>query len=166
MNQNYIKYLIITSIFPIFTAFQCSGNLFLGSGYEYDVIVSTIYNYNNASIELKNLFYPGMVFAVDAKGHNKYSNIVAIKIENQNGIMLANYTSEYLEFLRIIYKQKKNKQESWIFTEKGLFLETDKIGRKYNWNIDGILTYYRSDEAVNDLKSLIEANNNVKNDVK
>ena len=79
-----------------------------------------------------------------------------MRIENLEGKILANYTSEYLDFFRKIYNQKKNKQESWIFTEKGLFIMTRETNKHFNWDSEKIYAYYRSDEALKDLQSLAE----------
>jgi len=54
---------------------------------------------------------------------------------------------------------KKTKDgEIWIFTEKGLFLRSKEIAKRYKYDDDKILEYYRSDEAVQDLQALIEKN--------
>jgi hypothetical protein len=146
----------ILIVFITLTAFQCTGNLSITNGYEYDIKVHSIYDHKNSIIERIDEFFPGMVFFVAGKGHIEYSNIIAIKIENLEGIKLADYDPEYLNLLRKLYNQKANKKESWIFTEKGLFLETDKIWKLYKHDFEKVLTYYKSDKAVNDLKSLLE----------
>jgi hypothetical protein len=135
--------------------FDQSGNLFLISGFEYDVVVHTVYDYNGTAVDRKDEFYPGMSFAVAAR-QTKYSHVTAIWIETPEGEILAEYTPEYLISLRKIFDKKKNEQESWIFTEKGLFLETKEISRRYNFDREKILAYYRSDEAVQDFQAMLE----------
>ena len=119
------------------------------NGFDYDVEVCTIYNINNETIERVDIFYPGMTFAVAAMGNIEYNNIISIIIKNTDGLILAEYSLEYLTQLRKTYKNK-NKRESWIFTEKGLFLKTINIERRFNFDSEKILEYYRSDEAVNE----------------
>ena len=144
----------------VFLLIECdpSGNVFLINGYEYNVMVHTFYDYKTTVIERFDEFYPGMVFAVAARS-SKYDHITAIQIEAPDGTVFASYTPEYLMNLRKVYVKKKNQQESWVFTEKGLFIKTDEIGKRYKWDIEKTLAYYRSDEAVYDLQALLEFEN-------
>jgi hypothetical protein len=159
MEKYYMKriyiFIYILIIFITLSAFQCAGNLSITNGYEYDVKVHSFYDHKNSIIERIDEFFPGIVYFV-AGGHIEYNNIIAIKIENSEGIKLAEYDLEYLNLLRKLYNQKGNKKESWIFTEKGLFLETDKIWKLYKHYFEKVLAYYKSDEAVNDLNNLLE----------
>jgi len=153
-----IKCLYIFIIFQfIFLLISCDrfGNVFLTNGYEFNVIVHTFYNYNETIIERFDEFYPREIFAVAARSR-KYENIIAIQIEFPDGTVLKEYSSEYLTKLRKVYKKKNNQQESWLFSEKGLFLKTKEITERYNWDNEKIMTYYRSDEAVKNLNVLLE----------
>jgi hypothetical protein len=150
-------YIFIPILFLIMSC-DSSGNLYLTNGYEYDVMVHSVYDYNNTIIESFDDFYPGSLFAVAAKGHVEYSNIIAMRIETPDGTALAEYTQEYLVLLRNTYKKVDNSRiESWIFTEKGLFIMTIDIYRRYNFNSEKVVEYYRSDEAVEDLRKLLES---------
>jgi hypothetical protein len=145
-------------IFPlVFLFLSCdpSGNLFLSNGYEDAVVIHTVYDYNGTILERTDVIYPGRTFAVAARD-NRYKNITTIRIETQEGIVLAEYTPEYLVYLRNVYKKKKHQLEAWVFTEKGLFLDTDEIGKRYKWDSEKIDAYYRSDEAVQDLQAMMD----------
>jgi hypothetical protein len=141
----------------IFLLLSCdrSGNLALTSGYEYDVMVYQVYEYNNTFIETFNGFSPGISFYPAAMGHIECNYIVAIRIETLEGTVLAEYTPEYLELLRKAYKSEK--EEAWTFNEKGLFIETIEVSRRYNFDFEKVAEYYRSDEAVENLRKLLES---------
>jgi len=160
--SNQRQYLLLLSIvLVLLTACEQYGNVSLTNGYEYDIVVHTFYDYNSTIIERFENFYPKETLFVAARS-SKYNNITAIQIETLNGAVLANYTPEYLMYLRKAYKEKKEQEESWIFTEKGLFLVTDKIINRYKINdkinAEKIFAYYRSDEAVRDLENLLKRN--------
>jgi hypothetical protein len=70
--------------------------------------------------------------------------------------LLAEYTPEYFSQLRKIFVKKKNQQELWVFSEKGLFFHTMEISRRYKWDSEKIAAYYHSDEAVRELQALLE----------
>jgi len=155
MKRNTIQFFVILQFTILFTTCDPSGNLFLTSGYEYNVMVRSFYDHNGTIIERFGEFYPELVFAVAAR-HSEYSNIISIQVETMNGTVLASYTPEYLTILRKAYPKNKDQRESWIFTEKGLFLKTDEIRRRYEFDKEKILAYYRSDEAVKDLQELLK----------
>jgi len=154
--KRILLFLYILIVFITLSAFQCAGNLSLTNGYDYDIKVHSFYDHKDSIIERIDEFYPGMAYFVASKGHIEYNNIIAIKIENSEGIKLADYDSEYLNLLRKIYNQNGNKKESWIFTEKGLFLGTEKIWKQYKHDFEKVLAYYKSDEALNDLNKLVK----------
>jgi hypothetical protein len=155
MRRIYI-YIIIFQFFYFLIACDRSGNIFLTSGYEYNIVVRSFYDYNATIVEQLDDFHPGMTFAVAARS-NRYDYITAIQIEDMDKTVLASYTQEYLANLRKSYIKKKNQQEVWVFTEKGLFLETNEISKRYKWDAEKIIAYYRSDEAVQDLQAMLEA---------
>jgi hypothetical protein len=141
----------------LFMIMSCdpSGNLFITNGYEHEVRVHSIHEYNNSMVDMYSRYRPGESFAVAAQGNIQYNYMVAIRIETIDGTVLAEYSPEYFEQLRKLHVKQKYKYEAWVFTEKGLFLKTDEIDRRYrNW--EEILEYYRSDEAVQDLKAMLE----------
>ena len=80
----------------IFFLISCdpSGNLFLTNGYEYDVVLHSLYDYNNKIIERSIEFRPSITNDVVGTGHIEYSNIIAIRIETKDGEILANYNLE------------------------------------------------------------------------
>jgi len=153
-SMKYYKKKLLVLLFLIFSSCDPGGNLFLTNGYVNTVMVYTLYEYNGENIESFDEFYPEMSFAVAAR-HAEYSNIIAIRIENKEGLILAYYTPEYFLKLRNAYKNKK-RYEAWIFSEKGLFLKTEEIYKRFKYNNENILTYYRSDEAVHDLQAMLE----------
>jgi hypothetical protein len=132
-----------------------SGSLYLINGYDHKVRIHSIHEYNNSIFDGFSIFEPGEIHGIDGRGHIEFSHIIAIRIETVEGIVLAEYTREYLTSLRKIHIPMKNQHEIWVFTEKGLFLKTDEINRRYR-NQEEILEYYRSDEAVQDLKAMLK----------
>ena len=154
-----MKYYFVYVLLLISITLSCdpSGNLFLTNGYEHDVIVHAVYNHNNTDIGRRYEFFPGKTFAAAAR-HIEYSNITAIRIETLEGEIIAEYPLEYIEQLRNVYikKKKRNQQEAWIFTEKGLFFSTLEIDRRFNFDSEKISEYYRSDEAVLDLQMMLD----------
>jgi hypothetical protein len=154
MKRKTIQFFVILQFITLFTSCDRSGNLFLINGYEYNVMVRSFYDHNATIIERFDEFFPRMSFAVAAR-HVEYSNVIAIQIETMDGTALASYTSEYLTILRKAYPKRKNQMEFWIFTEKGLFLNTDEIDKRYK-TLEEELAYYRSDEAVKDLQELLK----------
>jgi hypothetical protein len=136
---------------------DASGYLSLSNGYSQDVILYATYNYQGRIIEDLLKFSPGMVFAPAAMGHIEYNHIIAIKLKDSTGIVLTEYNPNYLIKVREAYiKAKgKNQQESWVFTEKGLFLKTHDVSRKYKFDLEKIFEYYRSDEAVRDFEAML-----------
>ena len=156
MKRNITQFFVILQFTILFTSCDLSGKLFLINGYEYNVKAHTLYDYNGTIVEQFIEFLPELTYLV-AAGSSKYDNITAIQLETLDGIVLANYTSEYLILLRRVYmKKKKNYREEWVFTEKGLFLITDEIRKYYKFDNEKILAYYRSDEAVKDLQELLK----------
>jgi len=144
--------LIIIFFFLLMSCAQ-RNNLLLINSYEHDVIVHSFYKFGNNFIQRSDRFYPGMVFAVAARS-SMYSNIIAMRIETLEGVLLEDYQAEHIDLLRKAYKSK-DRQERWVFTEKGLFIRTKEIRERFN-TIDEVLNYFRSDEAVMDLQILLE----------
>ncbi|GMO11314.1 MAG: hypothetical protein Ta2A_19550 [Treponemataceae bacterium] len=142
-------YILLSLLF-----FSCdrSGNVFLKSGYLQDVTVISSYSHENAIIDREDVFsYLQGWFAVAARSHD-YDYIIGIEIKTMEGLLLAKYDAEYLSKLRAIYKQSERTNESWIFSEQGLFLTTIEVYRKFEFDSDKILEYYCSDEAAKDLE--------------
>ena len=138
-----------------FMSCDYGGNLFITNGYEYDVIVRAFFNYDNSIVERTERFYPGRSDTPAAR-HDEYRHLVAIQIETLNGELLAKYAPDYLFQLRKAYGIKKNQMEFWIFNERGLFFERREIDRRYNFEAEKILEYYRSDEAVQEQEALLK----------
>jgi hypothetical protein len=133
--------------------------LVLTNGYKHDVIVHSKFIYNETVLERTDEFYSEMAFAVAAR-RIEYNNIISIRIETQEGVIIEDYTLDYLTKLRNVYKNNDQRYdrryESWVFTEKGLFLKTTEIRRRFNFDSKKMLVYYRSDKAVEDLNKLLE----------
>ena len=160
MIQNFLRFLLILNfLLLVFVSCDPSGNLFLTNGFEHDIVVCSIYDYNGLAVERSDIFYPGMTFAVAAR-HIELRHIKSILLKTTDNIVIAEYLPEYLMQLRGAYKKKKNQLESWIFTEKGLFLETKSIERRLNFDSKKILEYYRSDEAVSEREIILREYNN------
>ena len=152
MKYNYVY----NFLFVLLISCDPTGNLFITNGYEYEVRIRGFFDDNNTIIDnVFDKFKPGMVLDVAAR-RAQYRHIIAIRIETLDGIVLAEYTPEYLIQLRKLYAPQKGKQESWIFTEKGLFLKMNKISRRYRTE-EEMWAYYRYDEAVRVLQAMLEA---------
>jgi hypothetical protein len=150
MRHRYLQYLVFSNLLLLYISCEPSGNLFLTNGYEQDVIVHAVYEYNGLTRERSDIFYQGRTVAVAARGYVEYSRINSILLKTLDDVVLAEYSLEYLTQLRKAYGKRKNQHEAWIFTEKGLFLETIDIERRFKFDSERILEYYRSDEAIND----------------
>jgi hypothetical protein len=133
--------------------FSCitPGNIFLRNEYPYGVIVYTEYEYQGEIFEKTSFFYIHTLYAPASRGHKEYSHMVFMRIENMQGTILVEYTREYISEIRSVFITGKYQQESWIFTEKGLFLVTDTIRKEFRHDKQKINEYYCSDEAVQDL---------------
>jgi hypothetical protein len=92
---------------------------------------------------------------VDAR-HIQYRHIVSIRIETLEGTLLAEYTPEVILRIRNITKTSNKNIESWIFTEKGLYLITEEIAERCKRDWDKIIEYYRSDEAAQELQLMLD----------
>jgi hypothetical protein len=146
-------FLVWISIFLLLVA-SCdpSGNIIITNGYPCTILV-----YIEAESKDKKLVImeSKMNYAPAAMGHIEYNNISKICIKNTNGMVLAEYNHEYILRIRNTFKQNGYQQESWIFSEKGLFFITKETKQKYKFDFEKILEYYRSDEAVNDLNAAL-----------
>jgi hypothetical protein len=149
-------YTFVAIISFLTTACDPAGEIYLENAYSNDVIVYVIYRHQGRSIDQHLKFTPGMVFAPDAMGHIEYRNIVSIRVEDIDGLLLSEYPFEYISRIRDAYKEKRNRHESWFFSEKGLFLGNSDINKKFSFNPEKITEYYRSEEAVKDLKSALK----------
>ncbi|GHU10893.1 hypothetical protein FACS1894151_10480 [Spirochaetia bacterium] len=138
------------------TSCDTVGHIFLTNGYPYTVTVYVTYQSGTDFFERKKVFQADEVFAPDATGLVQYRNIAAIRINDNSEITLAEYTPGDIVKIRNVYIKKKNQQESWLFTEKGLFLITDEVRKKFELDPERIKEYYRSDEAVKDLIAALE----------
>jgi len=151
-------FIILQFIFLLISCtFDSLGRLFITNGYEYTVKAHIFYDYNTIIVDEFEEFRPRLSYPVAAR--TNYDKIIAIQIETKDGTVLANYTPEYLMLLRKAHKKKENAGERWVFTEKGLFLKTNEIARRYKHDDEKILTYFRSDEAVQDLQERLYALN-------
>ena len=149
-------------IFPvIFLLSSClwepmGGVCFLTNGYEQNVMVHTFYLYNNIISERFDRFSTGTVFGPDGGQRKEYSYMTEMQILTLEGEVLAEFTLDYLTILRQVYPKRKDKQEYWVFSERGLFIDTDEILSRYRGDEEGLFAYYCSDEAVQDLLALLE----------
>ncbi len=107
-------------------------------------------NHENDSITLT----PKAAFVPDAFG-GQGRTVVAMRIEDTKGTVLAEYSADYLEKLRNVYNIQKKDQELWHFSEKGLFLRTREISRRFKSDTEKMLDYYRSEEAVEERERLL-----------
>jgi len=156
MKQKMIIVDLLILIF--FISCDPSGKVFLTNAYPYAVIVSATYNFKGTLAESSIKCDVGNTFVPDAMGHIEYNNIVALRIKTNDGLLLADYSPEVLQKIRNAYKIKVKQQETWIFSEKGVFLNTNEINRKYHFDKSKILEYYNSDEAVKNLEFLLQSN--------
>ena len=148
--QKYFKprYLFL----PLLVLFSCdpSGNVFLTNGYSDTIVIVTQYNFKGKILESRDILSGGTTFCVDAR-HSEYRFLISIKIETIDGEKLIEYSPAYLMQIRNAYKKEGDNTESWIFTDKGLFLKALEVSKKNNFNSEKIIMYYRSDEAIEEL---------------
>jgi alpha-L-arabinofuranosidase len=131
-------------------------DLYVTNGYEFDVVVNTVYYYGNVTRERTDNISPGESQAVNMARSKWLNDIISIRIQTSDSILLAEYTPEYIDSLWKIYKKKKFYTHNWIFTEKGLFMRLQEINERYDYDKDKIMAYYRSDEVVQDLQKLLK----------
>jgi len=147
-KRNYYYLLVLL----LFASCDLGGDVFLTNGYKDIIKVISQYDHEGNIIERCNIFSEGDVFNVDAR-NIKYRHLISIRIETQDGVQIAEYSPEYLIKLRRAYNITARQQESWIFTEKGLFIGTFEVDKRYKHDSKKIMDYYRSDEAVNEQES-------------
>jgi hypothetical protein len=128
------------------------GDVFLTSGYRDTVRVISQCDYRGGIIESDDILHEGTVFAFDTR-RPEYKNIISIRIETLDGELIVEYSPDYLIRLRKAYGKTAMQQESWIFTDNGLFFKTQEIAKRYKFDEKRIMDYYRSDEAVAELES-------------
>jgi len=143
-------------IWLLFASCDLGGDVFFTNGYRGTIVVITQCDHKGNIIASNDILRAGTVFAFDTR-RPQYRNVISIKVETLDGVQIAEYSPEYLLKLRRAYNITARRQESWIFTEKGLFIQTEKVYKKYNHDSKKIMDYYRSDEAVEELESRLEA---------
>jgi hypothetical protein len=132
------------------------------NGYPFDVIIHCSYVYHGKNREGVYKFRQGAFATPDTQRGptvERPSLLTKARIENEEGIILAEYSVEYILRIRNAIK-KKGRGETWIFTEKGLFLKSDEAGEKYKLEVNQIdkvnyYRYYNSDEAVEELEEAL-----------
>jgi hypothetical protein len=137
-----------------FSSCDSSGSIFITNGYPHNVRLYATFEYYGERFEKSILLLSHQSFAPAAMGHTEYSHIIFFRIEKLDGTFLSEYSTEYIIAIRNAIK--KNETESWIFTEKGIFLETNEVSKKYNFDNNKIIQYYCSDEAVYDIDILLK----------
>jgi hypothetical protein len=155
MKKTIPFFLVFFNLSHIITSCDPSGNLFLVNGYPHDVLVYGAYEYKGEIYKKIIKLNPGNSFAPAGMGHIEYNHIISISVKDMNEALLAEYTPEYISQIRKVFRQNRHQQESWIFTERGLFFETLEVSRRYKFEKDRIIEYYRSEEAVNDLDNAL-----------
>ena len=153
-----MKYSYVYVFLFVFLFMSCiidpGGYVLFTNGYKQEVRFYSIIEYNNTIFDGFSVLESGKF--VDTR-MGKFSRVVEIRIETMDGTVLAEYTPEYIASLRKTYGIKRNQQESLVFTEKGLFFDTKEIAGRYRRDLEKIIGYYRSDEAVRDLQAMMEA---------
>jgi hypothetical protein len=146
----------LTTIF-LFSCYT-PRSIFFNNGYPHDVVLYAEFEYQGEVLDRKIPLSMDMIFLSTAHGHEEYSNIISLRIETMQGVFLAEYTPEYISEIRSIFITGKYQSEAWILTEKGLFLETDEIRKRYKYDNQKITEYYSSDKAVQDLTERLDKN--------
>ena len=140
----------------LFASCDPGGDVFLTNGYKETIVVITQCDHKGNIIASNDILRAGTVFAFDTR-RPEYRNIISIKVKTPDGVQIAEYSPEYVLKLRRAYNITASQQESWVFTEKGLFIETEEVYKKYKYDSEKIMDYYRSDEAVKELERRLEA---------
>jgi uncharacterized protein YjhX (UPF0386 family) len=148
MNAIFLLSIILLSC-------DSNGNISLQNGYRFKIRAETVYDYQGTVIKKSTFFETNMFYFPAAMGNKEYNHIIAIRLFTMEGDLLAEYSTEYIKKLRNAYKMGKNQGESWTFTEKGLFIRTREVAKRYKFNTEKILKYYQSDEAQSDLEMIL-----------
>jgi hypothetical protein len=136
----------------LFASCDLGGDVFLTNGYKDTIKVISQCDHKGNILESSDILREGTVFAFDTR-RPEYRNIISIRVETQDGVQIAEYSPEYLIKLRKAYNITAKQQESWMFTEKGLFIETFEVYKRFKHDSKKIMDYYRSEEAVNERES-------------
>ena len=157
ITQGYTKrnYYFLLALL-LFASCDLGGDVFLTNGYKDTIKVISQCDHKGNILESSDILREGTVFAFDTR-RPEYRNIISIKVDTLDWVQIAEYSPEYILKLRRAYNITERKQESWIFTEKGLFIETEEVYKKYKYDSEKIMDYYRSDEAVKELERRLEA---------
>jgi hypothetical protein len=131
-----------------------AGNVFIINKYPFAIIAHVEFEYLGERFEITWDFESKNVLAVNAR-HARLSYITKIRIETEAGVPLAEYSPEYILSIRNAYIKKKGQLEGWLLTERGLFMETAEIQKRFRNDKEGFDRYYNSDEAVRDLEEVL-----------
>ena len=153
ITQGYTKrnYYFLLALL-LFASCDLGGDVFLTNGYKDTIKVISQCDHKGNILESSDILREGTVFAFDTR-RPEYRNIISIRVETLDGVQIAEYSPEYLIKLRRAYNITARQQESWMFTEKGLFIETFEVYKRFKHDLKKIMDYYRSDEAVNEQES-------------
>ena len=153
ITQGYTKrnYYFLLALL-LFASCDLGGDVFLTNGYKDTIKVISQCDHKGNILESSDILREGTVFAFDTR-RPEYRNIISIRVETLDGVQIAEYSPEYLIKLRRAYNITARQQESWMFTEKGLFIRTFEVYKRFKHDSKKIMDYYRSDEAVNEQES-------------
>ncbi len=138
----------------LLTSCDRSGRIFLTNGYMDTVTLIADIDYKGSYRSDSITISPGVSYSLDGLG-GQGRTVVAMRIEDTNGTVLAEYSADYLEKLRNAHNIQKKDQELWHFSEKGLFLKKREIYRRFKSDREKMLDYYRSEEAVEERERLL-----------
>jgi hypothetical protein len=148
MKINIILFLPIVFL----VSCELAGNLSLHNGYPFKIRAEVVYDEQGSILKRSNIFEADAYFIT--RRYSKYNRIMAIKLFTMEGDLIAEYSPEYINKIRDAFN-RADYREAWIFTEKGLFLGTEEIIKRYKRDLGEILKYYRSDEARSDLEKVL-----------
>jgi hypothetical protein len=156
MNKKRAFFILYSLLVFILVSCDPSGNVFLVNKYPFSIIVHVEFEYQGNQLERTFEFIPREVYAVNSR-HSRYSYITKVCIETETGMPLAEYSPEHILSMRKVYIKKEKQIEGWLLTEKGLFMQTDEILKRFKNDKEGFDRYYNSDEAVRDLEKALSS---------
>jgi hypothetical protein len=151
MNKKRTFFILYSLVVFILISCDRSGNVFIVNKYPFSIVVHVEFEYQGEQFEITWDFESGYVRAVNARS-SRLSYITKIRTETETRIPIAEYSPEYILSMRKAYTKKEKQPEIWLLTEKGLFMETAEIQKRFKNNKEGFDRYYNSDEAVRDLE--------------
>jgi hypothetical protein len=154
-----ISFLFCIYFIFLFTSCDRLGNVNIVSRYPSTIVVYMEFdNPGEDGVEYKFTYEPGEVYFTRINSRINIYFFRKVRIETPEGEFITEYSPEYLarlQRLRNAYITKKDQKYCWVFTEHGLFIETEEIARLYYTNREAYENYYKSEQPWKELEALL-----------